>query len=98
LPPTFERQFVFLADGQRAEATSVKHQRGNVRCNTEKFDPEKDKLMIAGHHNSIDRAFEPGRRAANEQGIRWACLPIDAGEPVPGLGGQLPANVTVCLS
>jgi hypothetical protein len=76
----------------------MKHQRGNVRSNAEKFNLEKDKLMIAGHHNSIDGALKPERCPANEQGTRRADLPIDAAEPVPRLGGKLPANVTVGLA
>jgi hypothetical protein len=76
----------------------MKHQRGNLRRDSQKLYFKKDKLVIARRDDSIDGAFKPDRCPMNEQSIRRANLPIDAAEPIPRFGGKLPANLTVGLS
>jgi hypothetical protein len=98
LPRAPQTRLVFLTGGQRSEAAGMEHQRWDIRRDAEKFNLEKDKLVISNHNNSIDRTLKPDRSTADEQCIRRADLPIDTGEAVPRLGGKLPANVAMRLA
>jgi hypothetical protein len=74
------------------EAACVKDQWTDFALGLKAFDTHQNDLVVPGAKAVKDRTIEPRRRALDEDGSFSARLPLDASEPILGLGGELPAR------
>jgi hypothetical protein len=73
----------------------VEYERANPRVNAVPVHLQNDNEMVASGQHLAYRALEPGARVGEQDSVACAAAPVQAGEAIPGLRGELPAGICV---